>query len=78
MLLITSGLCLGSIASAAEAPAVGERTAQWLELHKSAEQASDEQRPLNGDVAKRNYQRYLKSFETEVPEEFDAGVDVRQ
>ncbi|MGJ8668533.1 MAG: DUF3613 domain-containing protein [Oceanococcus sp.] len=71
-----SALCLGFTANAAESPSVGERTQQWLDLHKSGAQASTEERPLDGDVAKRNYQRYLKSFESDVPEEFETGVSV--
>lgn len=76
MMLILSGLCLGFTASAAERPAVGETTQQWLQLQKSGEQAPQDPRPLSGEVAKRNYQRYLKSFETEVPEQFETGVKV--
>lgn len=35
-------------------------------------------RPIDGEQARRSYQRYLKSFETKIPERFEAGVDVKQ
>lgn len=35
-------------------------------------------RPIDGEQASRSYQRYLKSFETKIPERFDTGLDVKK
>jgi hypothetical protein len=35
-------------------------------------------RPIDGEQASRSYLRYLKSFETKIPERFDTGLDVKQ
>ncbi len=45
-------------------------TQQWLELQKSGAQASEHARPLPGPVAHRNYERYLRSFERDIPDQF--------
>lgn len=34
--------------------------------------------PIDGEQANRSYQRYLKSFETKIPERFDTGLDVKK
>ncbi len=60
-------------AASAEKGEIGQATAQWLELQKSGAAAAPEPRPLPGDVAQRNYQRYLRSFEREVPDAFQQG-----
>lgn len=74
--MVLSGLCLGFTANAADRGSFGQSTQQWLDLQKSSEQAPADERPLDGDVAKRTYQRYLKSFEAEIPQEFETGVKV--
>ena len=76
MLLSLSGLCLAFTASAADPKPIGQDTQKWIDLQKSSEQASPDERPLSGDVAKRTYQRYLRSFEADVPQEFETGVNV--
>jgi hypothetical protein len=48
-----------------------------LELQKSGAQAAPEARPLAGDVAQRNYERYLHSFEHEIPAEFKQGGEAQ-
>ena len=35
-------------------------------------------RTIDGEQASRSYQRYLKSFETKIPERFETGMDVKQ
>lgn len=35
-------------------------------------------RPIDGEQASRSYQRYLKSFETKIPERFETGLDVKK
>ncbi|WP_423458404.1 DUF3613 domain-containing protein [Ottowia sp. VDI28] len=35
-------------------------------------------RPIDGEQARRSYQRYLKSFETTIPEFFDTGLGVKK
>lgn len=34
-------------------------------------------RPIAGDQASRSYQRYLKSFETDIPVLYGTGIDVK-
>ena len=59
------------IPAAAETRAVGEATADWIAAQKSEEQTVAEERPLAGEAAQRSYERYLRSFENEIPERFD-------
>lgn len=33
-------------------------------------------RPIDGDQASRSYQRYLKSFETTIPEHYKSGLEL--
>lgn len=35
-------------------------------------------RPIEGEQASRSYGRYLKSFETSIPEHYSTGLDVKQ
>ena len=72
------------LAETAEAPAleptarsVGEATRALLALQRSGDAASPVPRPLPGAVATRSQQRYLKSFEYEIPERFQSSVAVR-
>lgn len=53
---------------------IGDATTALLDLQRSAAVASPTDRPVNADVATRNYQRYLESFTHKVPEFFDATV----
>ena len=76
-MLISASLFLVCTATAADSPPVGSTTQQWIDLHKSGEQAPDDQRPLQGEVAKRNYERYLKSFESEIPPQFKVESSLR-
>ncbi len=70
-----TGLCLACTGALAESDKqrVGDSTRQWIELQKSDAQSSPEQRPMSGDVAERSYQRYLRSFEGEIPAQFQQG-----
>lgn len=70
-MLLSASLFLVCTATAAESPEVGSATQQWIDLHKSGAQAPADERPLQGEVAKRNYERYLKSFESPIPPQFD-------
>ena len=55
---------------------VGQATEQMLELQRKA--AAPRPRPIDGDQASRSYQRYLKSFETTIPEHYDTGLGVKK
>ncbi|MEG1768535.1 MAG: DUF3613 domain-containing protein [Comamonas sp.] len=35
-------------------------------------------RPIDGDQASRSYQRYLKSFETTIPEHYNSGLGLEK
>lgn len=49
------------------APATGVITRQWVNAQGQREQASATRQTLSGPVMRRVHDRYLKSFETEVP-----------
>ncbi|MGB1582017.1 MAG: DUF3613 domain-containing protein, partial [Nevskiales bacterium] len=49
---------------------VGQETRNWLELQRSGSAASETQRPMSGDVAKRSYQRYVETHSQPIPESF--------
>ncbi len=76
-MLLSASLFLVCTATVAESPRVGTTTQQWLDLHKSGTQAPADERPLQGEVAKRTYERYLKSFEIEMPAQFESESIVR-
>ncbi len=76
-LLISASLFLVCTATVAESPRIGTTTQEWIDLQKSGAEAPEDDRPLQGDVAKRTYQRYLKSFETDVPEQFETTSSLR-
>lgn len=56
------------------APQVGEATQALLAQQRAGTQASATPRPIPGEVAGRSYQRYLKSFEHEIPASFKSSV----
>jgi len=53
--------------AAPAAPATGVTTRQWVHAQGQREQASATRQTLSGPVMRRVHERYLKSFETEVP-----------
>lgn len=66
-------------AEAAPAPAparrqVGDATRELFEKQRSGSLASTTPRNIAGDVAQRNYDRYLRSFEHPIPESFVTTV----
>ena len=70
----TVWLCLALVlaplsAGAADAPenAVGQQTRSLLEVQRSGQAASDADRPMSGEVAKRTHQRYVDSFSQPIP-----------
>ncbi|MDD3762300.1 MAG: DUF3613 domain-containing protein [Nevskiales bacterium] len=52
-------------------PRIGDQTRQWLELQQSGNASLGAIRPMPGDVADKVYERYLKSFEEPIPQQFD-------
>lgn len=54
---------------------VGDATQSLLARQRNGTQASSTPRPIAGDIAGRSYQRYLKSFEREIPENFNSMVE---
>lgn len=56
-----------SAQTAPVAPATGVTTRQWVAAQGQREQASATRQTLSGPVMRRVHDRYLKSFETEVP-----------
>lgn len=57
-------------AAATEPAAFGSASRAWVELQASGSAAVASSRPLPGEVADAVYQRYLKSFSHEIPEQF--------
>lgn len=70
-LLVT--LIAGHAAMAAEPPPprVGDDTRAWLQLQGSGNATTAAPRPMPGEVADKVYERYLKSFDNQIPEEFE-------
>lgn len=52
-------------------PAVGDDTRTWLEYQESGRGAEGEARPIPGEVADKVYQRYLNSFDNQIPERYE-------
>lgn len=68
LLILALTLTSGAALAAPPPPERPPQTAQWLRLQRSGEHAG---RPnaLAGGPAERAYQRYLKSFENEIPKQ---------
>ncbi len=49
---------------------IGDDARNWLELQRGHEQASESPDRVAGEVADRAYQRYLKSFDHPIPEQY--------
>lgn len=52
---------------------MGSATEQLLARQRSAPGLRP--RPIEGEQAGRSWQRYLKSFETKIPEKYETGID---
>lgn len=52
---------------AAPAPPIGVTTRQWVQAQGQREQASATRQTLSGPVMRRVHDRYLKSFEADIP-----------
>lgn len=52
---------------------MGSATEQLLARQRSAPGLRP--RPIDGEQAGRSWQRYLKSFETKIPEKYETGID---
>lgn len=77
LIIFSLGLGLGSMPVSAEqhhqaAPAVGDKTREWLSLQRSGQAASTQPQPIPGPVADKIYQRYQDSFSHPIPEYFAA------
>jgi hypothetical protein len=55
---------------------IGTSTAALLAAQRASK--GTHARPFDGEQAGRSYQRYLKSFETAIPERFDGGLDAKR
>ncbi len=53
---------------------VGDATSNLFAWQRGGEIASSTPRPIAGSVASRSYERYLKSFEHPIPEQFNSSV----
>lgn len=53
---------------------VGNATANLFAWQRGGEIASATTRPIAGPIASRSYERYLKSFEHPIPEQFGSSV----
>lgn len=50
--------------------AFGNQAREWLDLQASGRQSAQTTPPLPGDVAGHIYQRYLKSFDHAIPDQY--------
>lgn len=55
---------------------VGHATDRLLAMQRTAK--SQQPRSIDGELASRSYQRYLKSFETAIPEQFETGMNLKK
>ncbi len=55
---------------------VGKATDGILALQRTSK--SSRPRSIDGEQASRSYQRYLKSFETTIPERYETGMDLKK
>lgn len=55
---------------------IGAATRSLLALQRKS--MGTRARPIDGEQASRSYQRYLKSFETTIPEHYDTGLGVKK
>ncbi|MEG0974793.1 MAG: DUF3613 domain-containing protein [Comamonas sp.] len=55
---------------------IGYSTNQLFEMQRSAQ--ASRPRNIDGEQASRSYQRYLKSFETVIPEQFETGMNLKK
>lgn len=72
VIVLASPLQCGAADSEEKPPAVGERTEAILKLQAEGTAAAPH-RPLSGEVASRSYQRYLRSFDTPIPDFKDSA-----
>lgn len=54
---------------------IGRATEHLLDLQRGSPGLRP--RPIAGEQASRSYQRYLKSFETDIPALYGTGIDVK-
>lgn len=55
---------------------IGLSTQQLFALQRNAQ--GTRPRHIDGEQASRSYQRYLKSFETAIPEQFETGMNLKK
>ena len=55
---------------------IGSATEHLFALQRSL--PAQRPRPIDGEQASRSHQRYLKSFETTIPEKYETGLDVKR
>ncbi len=66
-------LLLANVAGAedkAPPPRIGDDTRAWLELQSSGHASDGAIRAQPGEIADKAYQRYLKTFDNTIPEEY--------
>jgi len=68
--ILFSAVLLPLGAMAGDLTEIGKTTRDVLEMQRSGENAA-EVRPMLKDVAERGYERYLKSFEHPIPDQFE-------
>ncbi len=57
------------LAQKRQAPETGRATRGWLQAQGSREQASTNRPTLSGPALRRTHDRYLKSFEADIPQQ---------
>lgn len=55
---------------------IGSATQALWDMQRAS--AGVRPRPIDGEQASRSYQRYLKSFETSIPEHYESGLSLKK
>lgn len=59
----------GATASARAPAPIGEQTRHWVQAQGRQEQASSQRPTLSGPVLRKTHERYLRSFDNEIPQQ---------
>lgn len=74
-ILVLMAFGLFTTASADEHTSLGSKTQTLLELQRSGTAASNTQRPMTSEMARRSYDRLLETYNQPISESFSADQE---